>query len=157
MRRRPNVRRLNTYERLVCWTPKDSRGQWRKAGLPKSIDLRVVEYRVPGFEGGPGVGPPSPQSYAGIDRVRSCRTCGSVPSDPLADCGSGNKDKIEPPQETPSPQKTIHETNKSEVMQNTSKKRLGSANQLASPFAPRKYATFAERKATMRRLLIRRS
>jgi hypothetical protein len=43
------VRRLSADERLVCWTPKDSRGQWRKAGLPKSINLRVVEYRVPGF------------------------------------------------------------------------------------------------------------
>jgi hypothetical protein len=43
------VRRLNANERLVRWTPKDSRGQWRKAKLPKSIDLRVVEYRIPGF------------------------------------------------------------------------------------------------------------
>jgi hypothetical protein len=43
------VRRLGSSERLVRWTPKDSRGNWRKAGLPKSIDLRVIEYRVPGF------------------------------------------------------------------------------------------------------------
>lgn len=43
------VRRLGNSERLVRWTPKDSRGNWRKAGLPKSIDLRVIEYRVPGF------------------------------------------------------------------------------------------------------------
>lgn len=43
------IRRLDANERLVRWTPKDSRGQWRKAGLPKSIDLRVVEYQVPGF------------------------------------------------------------------------------------------------------------
>jgi len=43
------VRRLGNSERLVRWTPKDSRGNWRKAGLPKSIDLRAIEYRVPGF------------------------------------------------------------------------------------------------------------
>jgi len=36
-------------DRLIRWTPKDSRGKWRKLGLAKSIDLRVVEYRVPGF------------------------------------------------------------------------------------------------------------
>jgi hypothetical protein len=43
------LKRQGTSERLVRWTPKDSRGNWRKAGLPKSIDLRVIEYRVPGF------------------------------------------------------------------------------------------------------------
>lgn len=44
------LNRLGKNERLVRWTPKDSRGKWRKAGLPKSIDLRVIEYRVPGFQ-----------------------------------------------------------------------------------------------------------
>jgi hypothetical protein len=34
---------------LVRWSPKDSRGQWRKEGLPKSIVLRVLTYRVDGF------------------------------------------------------------------------------------------------------------
>src|SRR5207247_831983 len=29
--------------------PKDSRGQWRKLGLPRTIDLRLLRYRVPGF------------------------------------------------------------------------------------------------------------
>ena len=43
------LKRLGSSERLVRWTPKDSRGNWRKAGLPKSIDMRVIEYRVPGF------------------------------------------------------------------------------------------------------------
>lgn len=43
------LKRLGSSERLVRWTPKDSRGNWRKAGLPKSIELRVIEYRVPGF------------------------------------------------------------------------------------------------------------
>ena len=42
-------KRLGGSERLARWTPKDSRGNWRKMGLPKSIDLRVIEYRVPGF------------------------------------------------------------------------------------------------------------
>lgn len=36
-------------DRLVRWTPKDSRGTWRKLGLPKSIDLRVIQYRVRGY------------------------------------------------------------------------------------------------------------
>jgi hypothetical protein len=36
------------HERWVRWTPKDSRGQWRREGLPLSIDLRLVEYHVPG-------------------------------------------------------------------------------------------------------------
>ena len=36
-------------DRLMRWTPKDSRRQWRKLGLPESLDLRVIEYRVPGF------------------------------------------------------------------------------------------------------------
>jgi len=43
------LKRLGNSERLVRWTPKDSRGNWRKAGLPKSIDVRVIEYRIPGF------------------------------------------------------------------------------------------------------------
>jgi hypothetical protein len=43
------LERMGDSERLVRWTPKDSRGNWRKAGLPKWIDLRVIEYRVPGF------------------------------------------------------------------------------------------------------------
>ena len=36
-------------DRLDRWTPKDSRGQWKKLGLPKSLDLRVIDYQVPGF------------------------------------------------------------------------------------------------------------
>lgn len=45
------LRRLqpNGRDRLVRWTPKDSRRNWRKLGLPASLDLRVVEYRVRGF------------------------------------------------------------------------------------------------------------
>jgi hypothetical protein len=38
----------HTGERWVRWTPKDSRGQWRREGLPRSIDLRLIEYQVPG-------------------------------------------------------------------------------------------------------------
>ena len=33
----------------VLWTPQDSRGQWKKENLPKSIRLRVVTYQIPGF------------------------------------------------------------------------------------------------------------
>jgi Transposase DDE domain len=38
----------HTGERWVRWTPKDSRGQWRREGLPRSLDLRLIEYHVPG-------------------------------------------------------------------------------------------------------------
>jgi len=34
---------------LVEWTPKDSRGQWRKEGLPASLTLRLLTYQVAGF------------------------------------------------------------------------------------------------------------
>jgi hypothetical protein len=43
------LRRLGPKETLVRWTPKDSRGQWRALGLPKSMELRVIRYRVPGY------------------------------------------------------------------------------------------------------------
>lgn len=36
-------------DRLVCWTPKDSRGCWRREGLPRSLELRLIEYRVRGY------------------------------------------------------------------------------------------------------------
>lgn len=54
MYRRLNTRKLRNLQkdgrdRLVRWTPKDSRRRWRKAGLPKSVDLRVISYHVPGF------------------------------------------------------------------------------------------------------------
>ena len=38
-----------TGDRWVRWTPKDSRGQWRREGLPRSLELRLVEYQVPGY------------------------------------------------------------------------------------------------------------
>lgn len=44
------LKRLSRYDKLIEWTPKDSRSQWRKEGLPKSIILRVIRYRVPGFQ-----------------------------------------------------------------------------------------------------------
>jgi hypothetical protein len=44
------LRRLQgTHDRLVRWTPKDSRGQWRREGLPRALDLRLIQYRVPGY------------------------------------------------------------------------------------------------------------
>lgn len=43
------VRSLGRGDLLVRWTPKDSRGQWKKEGLPRSMELRVVSYQVPGF------------------------------------------------------------------------------------------------------------
>jgi hypothetical protein len=41
------VKRLGLQDSLMTWRPKDSRGKWR--GLPRSIDLRIIRYRVPGF------------------------------------------------------------------------------------------------------------
>ncbi len=53
LQRAVNVRTLrrlqDTRDRLVRWSPKDSRGQWRREGLPRSFDLRQIEYRVPGY------------------------------------------------------------------------------------------------------------
>lgn len=51
LRRRLNLRTLKRegHERWVRWAPKDSRGQWRKLHLPKSIDMRIIDYRIPGF------------------------------------------------------------------------------------------------------------
>lgn len=43
------VRSLGRQDQLMCWRPKDSRGQWKKENLPKSIELRVITYRIPGF------------------------------------------------------------------------------------------------------------
>ena len=34
---------------MVRWAPKDSRGQWRREHLPASMDLRLIEYRRPGY------------------------------------------------------------------------------------------------------------
>jgi hypothetical protein len=43
------LRKLGPHDRLVRWTPKDSRGQWRKEGLPKSLDCRLLEYHRRGY------------------------------------------------------------------------------------------------------------
>ncbi|MGI6418302.1 MAG: transposase [Thermoguttaceae bacterium] len=43
------VRNFGRQDKEVCWTPKDSRGQWRKEGLQGSINLRVITYQIPGF------------------------------------------------------------------------------------------------------------
>jgi hypothetical protein len=41
------TRRLGPKDRLVVWTPSDSRGQWEE--LPRSITLRVIDYKIRGF------------------------------------------------------------------------------------------------------------
>lgn len=43
------VRSLGRQDQLMRWSPKDSRGQWGKEDLPKSIELRVITYQIPGF------------------------------------------------------------------------------------------------------------
>jgi hypothetical protein len=53
IQRRINLRTLRRLDgcrdRWVRWTPKDSRGQWRREGLPACMDLRLIEYQVPGY------------------------------------------------------------------------------------------------------------
>jgi hypothetical protein len=53
LQRKINLRTVRrdkrTGERWVRWTPKDSRGQWHGEGLPTSIELRLIEYKVPGY------------------------------------------------------------------------------------------------------------
>jgi hypothetical protein len=41
------LRSLGTKDRLVRWTPSDR--QWQDAGLPASIQLRVIAYQIQGF------------------------------------------------------------------------------------------------------------
>lgn len=41
--------RARTNDAEACWTPKDTRGQWKKESLPPSIKLRVITYQLPGF------------------------------------------------------------------------------------------------------------
>ncbi len=53
LRKRLNVRTIrrlgSANDRLVCWRPKDSRGQWRREDLPRSLELRLLTYRLPGY------------------------------------------------------------------------------------------------------------
>jgi len=56
LKKRLNVRRIKQLSKetgnrdmLVEWTPKDSRGKWRKEGLPRSLELRLLTYRAKGF------------------------------------------------------------------------------------------------------------
>lgn len=44
------IRRLGYKDRLVRWRPSDR--QWKRAGLPPAIELRVIDYQVRGFRGG---------------------------------------------------------------------------------------------------------
>ncbi len=41
------IKQLGPGDKLVEWTPKDSRRQWRH--LPRSLQLRVIDYQFPGF------------------------------------------------------------------------------------------------------------
>lgn len=41
------IRQLGPNDQLVSWTPSDR--QWRKRGLPESIELRLIHYQVRGF------------------------------------------------------------------------------------------------------------
>lgn len=43
------VRRLGKDDVEVKWTPKDSRGQWKKENLDKTLTLRMVTYQIHGY------------------------------------------------------------------------------------------------------------
>ena len=45
----PVKKKLGRDDRLVRWTPSDSRGKWRREGLPKDIDLRVIRSQIKGY------------------------------------------------------------------------------------------------------------
>jgi hypothetical protein len=53
LHKRLNLRTIkelgSSNDKLVCWQPKDSRGQWRKEGLPRSLVLRLLTYKVRGY------------------------------------------------------------------------------------------------------------
>jgi hypothetical protein len=42
-----DVKKLGKHDRLVRWTPKNSRGKWKD--LPKSMELRLIQYQIPGY------------------------------------------------------------------------------------------------------------
>lgn len=44
-----SLSKLGRQDQKVEWTPKDSRGKWKKQGLPRSIELRVIRYQIKGF------------------------------------------------------------------------------------------------------------
>ena len=56
LKKRLNMRQIKQLRKetgdrdvLVEWTPKDSRGQWRKERLPQSMELRLLTYHAKGF------------------------------------------------------------------------------------------------------------
>lgn len=42
------LRKISQHERIVRWKRPDS-PQWRKSSLPASLDLRIIDYQMPGF------------------------------------------------------------------------------------------------------------
>jgi Transposase DDE domain len=41
------LRRLGPRDRIVCWRPSDRK--WKTGNYPESLELRVINYRIPGF------------------------------------------------------------------------------------------------------------
>jgi transposase len=41
------LRRLGPRDRIVCWRPSDRK--WKTGSYPESLELRVINYRIPGF------------------------------------------------------------------------------------------------------------
>lgn len=43
------VRRLGPGDRIVRYAPADPKRRWKKEGYPPAIELRVIDYQIPGF------------------------------------------------------------------------------------------------------------
>jgi len=44
------IRKLGPGDRIARWTPSEtSRAKWKTRDLPKAIDLRIINYQIPGF------------------------------------------------------------------------------------------------------------
>jgi hypothetical protein len=71
------VRRLGPGDRIARWTPAaTSRAKWKNQDLPPSIDLRIVNYQIPGFRASAIVtNVTAPQRLSREDWVRLAGDC----------------------------------------------------------------------------------
>jgi len=73
------VRKLGTGDRIARWTPSNaSRAKWKNQDLPKAIDLRIINYQIPGFRASAIVtNVTAPQRLSREDWVRLAADCES--------------------------------------------------------------------------------
>jgi hypothetical protein len=72
-------KKLGPGDRIARWTPSDtSRAKWKNRDLPKSIDLRIIRYQIPGFRASAIVtNVNDPQRLSREDWVRLAADCES--------------------------------------------------------------------------------